>query len=302
MDFMFDTPAPVKTVESVLFLASSRGNIVSVQNILLNNLTLDLSVQVNGFTSLQIAVKKGHSGIVQALLDHTPDTIYSKTDDGRTLSMIAAYEGHIHVLKMIHEMEVKFKQSIIDGAVEPVDKVGNSLLHYATWGGSIECVQFLVDSCHKDIRIRNLEGILPFQFASAGNHVEIVKYLLEVSSSSSSSSSSQTTSGAKRDDTNTESAPLQQEESLSGVTSLHRAAAYNAIDTVKLLLQSSSGTAPVDVDCKTSNGSTALQLAAKHGYAELVKYLLEEGGAGLDVQNEYGHTALHFACIGYACW
>jgi hypothetical protein len=49
------------------------------------------------------------------------------------------------------------------------------------------------------------------------------------------------------------------------------------------------------IDVKDSNGWTALMTAAEFGCVELVELLLEQG-AQVDLADDLGRTALHWAC------
>ena len=100
-----------------------------------------------------------------------------------------------------------------------VDIQGNNALHYACWGGRLQIVKTLIEIRHFDPLLRNSEGLSAIQFATAGKHVDLVQYL------------------AHRCSRN-----LASESSDSGYNSLHRAAIYNSLTTIKLLLLSMSET------------------------------------------------------------
>ena len=75
---------------------------------------------------------------------------------------------------------------------------------------------------------------------------------------------------------------------------LVRAAAQGQFDLVKeLLIQN-----PDKVDAKSS-GKTCLQVASHQGHTELVTLLLSKG-ACLEVADDDGDTAVHYAAFGYA--
>ena len=54
----------------------------------------------------------------------------------------------------------------------------------------------------------------------------------------------------------------------------------------------------LSVESRAFNGNTVLHLASQHGGLDIVKYLVEEYGADVAVQNDYDLSPLHFACIG----
>ena len=185
--------------------------------------------------------------------------------------MLAAFENQIQVLESLHKYDSLNTSSSGEGKEEPVDQNGNTALHYAAWGGSLECVQYLVEVCGKRCDVVNHDSILPLQFAAAGNFTAIVQFLAGRSAASD-----------------------KEDCSISGLSTLHRAAAYGSLDTMRILLEQQS----YDLNLKTANGSTALHLASQHGHFSVVAYLLERVGVQIDEGNDYGLTALHYACIG----
>lgn len=71
-----------------------------------------------------------------------------------------------------------------------------------------------------------------------------------------------------------------------------RAAAQGQFEMVKDLLMQH----PDKVDAK-SNGKTSLQVSSHQGHTEIVALLLSKG-ACLDVADDDGDTALHYAAFG----
>ena len=74
-------------------------------------------------------------------------------------------------------------------------------------------MKYLIEKNKFDPSIKNEEGLSAIQFATAGKHIEIVQYLASFCSGS-----------------------LLSESSDSGYNSLHRAAIYNSLPTMKLIL------------------------------------------------------------------
>ena len=123
----------------------------------------------------------------------------------------------------------------------------------------------------------NEEGLGAIQFATAGKHVDIVRYLSEISSGS-----------------------LLSESSGFGFNSLHRAAISGSLETIKLLLSENvNPDGPIlSVESRAHNGNSVMHLAAQYGSLETVLYLIEQHDAQVNIQNDYDLTPLHFACIG----
>jgi ankyrin repeat protein len=272
--------------ERLIFNAACRGNLNKIKYIVSQNMNnLDLQYKVNGFNALHIAAKKGFIDIISYMLEVSPVLIWSKTDDFRNSEMIAAFCGNLTVLKFLNACKCceETKQEILEINDEK-DSNGNSLLHFSTWGGSLECTKYIVENYKTAVvNCKNNEGMTPMQFASAGNHAEVISYLMSL-----------------------DAMLLNDDVSISGLTCLHRSAIHGSLATMilltspstksNLLLHSSS----IDVDVQsTDSKTTPLHLAVKHGHFAIVKHLVEVCYANVELVNEYGLNALHFACIGY---
>ena len=203
--------------------------------------------------------------------------------------------------------------SIIHVPIESiVDHLGNTVLHYACYGGQISIVTYLIEIMNFTHTLKNKEGLLPMQMAAAGNFVDIVKYLSSLSAvlTSSSSSSCSSIIPGNMDQPNiilsTPSNTSAMDESVAGFNSFHRAIQNNSLETVIFLLQNSNrddstaintGVVSSLVNSLTADGSTALHIACKHGYTELCQQLLLYG-ANVNVENHWDLSAMHYACIG----
>jgi ankyrin repeat protein len=277
-------PVPLSAVQQV-FNAASRGQVHKLRNLLEQYSDVDLFALINGLNAVHVASKKGHCEVIKALVSREPLLLRSRAHDLRDPYMFAAYEGQEAALLMLHDLEVSLEAELGAPLVEPVDSSGNTSLHYAAWGGHLSCVKFLAtthyhssrNSCNHPHKLLNHDLISPLQFAAAGDHADIVFFL-----SSLSQSQSQTGNDGRHDDV-----------SVSGMTAVHRAAAYGSFETVKLLVESQG----LDPWAKTQNGSTALHMAAQHGHDSIVRFLCDLSAAQVDCRNDYGLTPLHFGCI-----
>lgn len=276
-DFSDDYKPPPVTKEIILlFRASSSGNMKRVQELLLSspeNMPSPYEL-VNGFNSLHISSKKGFKEIVSFLLYQFPLLLNTTTSDGRTALMLAAYEQKLEVLKILRNIILSSNttNNNNESVPDPVDGKGNAAIHYAAWGGSLECTKYLVEDCQMNPLIKNTEGVTPIHFAVAGNFVDIVAYLSKFSVASTDGFS----------------------ESSEGFNALHRAAMYGSLNSLQLLLQDCE----LAVDGVTSNGSTALHLSCQHGHLEVVQFLVMNYNADINAANSYGLTPLMFACLG----
>ena len=204
--------------------------------------------------------------------------------------MIACEEGHIDIIHIL----LSSYQSPTNTLLHASDNLGNNCLMYASWRGNIQVVRALIETYHMSIALKNYEGLTCVQMAAAGNHTELVEYLLTITN--------QTHHNSVPD------AVVETDVSLTGMSLLHRAVQSGSIDTVKLLLLQpspplinttfTSNIHTSNINSITENGMTALHIACKHGYYDITKYLIEQGHATLTIRNDYDLTPLHFACIG----
>lgn len=263
---------------------------------------------------LQTACKKNHTHIIEYLLQNYSPYPSSSSDDaggeegrgidiceqlsqdGRTARMIAAFEGHIDVLRLLQThifahssapagTDIVLPQPFSSLDINAQDSAGNTALHHCCFGGSVACAQYLVDECGADYLLKNKEGMLPIQFAVAGNHTELVSYLHKLPPITTTTTSTSNANINSSDDA-----------SESGINSLHRAAMHGSLETLKMLIDEKiiEGNSPMP------NLNTALHLSSQRGMSHIVDYLITHPSIDVDInaQNEYGLSPLHFACIG----
>jgi ankyrin repeat protein len=215
-----------------LFEAASRSDLTGVRLLLAQG--ADATSIINGFNSLHISVKKGHIAVVEEILKHNSISgiLDTRTDNGRSPLMIAAFEGSLDCIKLLHAHGAS--------SSEASDEVGNNALHFASWGGNLNVYRYLVEEMNYYQVSTNAEGMYPIHFAAAGNHVDILEYLILLSEENTKSAVACTS---------------------SGYNSLHRAAMYGSVEAVKLLLEKNI----VNVNECSTNGCTALAIACQNG-------------------------------------
>ena len=308
--------------------SNSNSNLSKIKELLLLP-SLNLHQLFNGLNCFHITIKKKKLEILELLLNYDFSLLSSQTSDQRSSLMISAYEGQIEILNYLYQQLLTRNKNY--NINNEIDLLGNTTLHYASWGGSIECIQYCVETCLMNPLQRNKEGMNSLQFCSAGNHLNCLQYLEEYLLSNQNTSIS----------TSSSQALLSSLESETGLIPLHRACLHNSIDIVTHLLQQievnnqnkyllheniqeeeelknlqiqhfSSG-----IFSRTYNGNTSLHLATQNNSINIIKQLLQEIqkdsqrfpflyknaknnlSNGIDIQNQYGLTPLHFACIGY---
>lgn len=118
--------------------------------------------------AIATAVANGNTAEVQSLLDQgvSPDT---KTDDGKTLLMLAAYLGHTDIAKLL----------IDKGAnVNAQDQDGKTALMYAAEKNNIEVAKLLLQN-GADPNIADKNGKTALMYAAEKGYVDFARLLLE---------------------------------------------------------------------------------------------------------------------------
>ncbi|MCL6588893.1 MAG: ankyrin repeat domain-containing protein [Firmicutes bacterium] len=112
------------------------------------------------------AVQKGDTPMVQSLLDKgvSPNL---KTDDGKTILMLAAYLGHTDITRLL----------LNEGAeVNAKDNGGKTALMYAAQAGNIEMARLLLES-GADLNAVDENGQNALQIAQAYHQTDMVEFL-----------------------------------------------------------------------------------------------------------------------------
>eukprot|EP00045_Choanoeca_perplexa_P012537 m.137216 g.137216 ORF g.137216 m.137216 type:complete len:678 (+) comp16047_c0_seq1:270-2303(+) len=141
------------------------------------------------------------------------------------------------------------------------DKARGGLpVHYAAWGGRSEMVSYLL-SQGNTLQEKDLVGNTPLLYAIFGGHLDLVKHLHSQGSSLA-------------------------ERNTKGHSAIIQAACGGHIPVIEYLLARGS-----QVDERDNIGNTCLLFAAWGGHLELVQWLLDRG-ASLTDQSNTGHTVL----------
>ena len=218
---------------------------------------------LHGERALGFAVTRGHSTAAKLLIE-------TATLDGKDPGLNSA------LFSATAESRLDFVKLLLDKGASPSYRIHEScndtLLHFAAGSAQGAIVKLLIDY-GSDPQAQNMYNHTPLHHACSEGRSDIVGLLLE--------------NGAFVD-----------AQTCSGNTPLHFAIegdggnevveeASKAV--VALLLANGANVNQLD-----SSGQTALHQSAKKGYSILVKSLLE-GGAGLEVKNEQGWTAIQAA-------
>jgi ankyrin repeat protein len=235
-----------------LHIAAIVSNLPAAKSLLAAGADVNARNQ-RGDTPLHLAVAKGDRAMV-ALLIAAGATLDVVDQDGNTPLHAAALAGDVAIVEQLLAAGCK---------VDPRNKDGNTPAHLAAWKGHDAVLRALLAAGAKDQA--NTDGNTPLHFASLRGHKGAVEALIKGGSNLE----------AKNKD---------------GATALQLATEADEMDIVELMVR---GGAKISV--AKANGWTPLYTAAYNGNRETVAFLLKRG-ADADEQNAEGWAPLHAAC------
>ena len=223
---------------SPLLVASDAANVQIVKMLVKAGAGVR-ATDIAGATCLIIAAYCGHSETVRYLAGLPQVDLSHKDNKGYTSLYCAAYAKHTDVVEVL----------IDAGAdVETKDYLGRSPLLLACFSGALDVVKLLVKA-GAGVRVTDNQGYTCLILAAYYGHTETVRYLV----------------GLPEVDLN--------DSDYRGCTSLHRAVLQKHSDVVKVLID-----AGADVEAKDSKGRTPLHCGCTVKYPEIVQMLVEAGG------------------------
>ena len=235
----------------------------------------NLQTKQNKWTPLTIAAKKGHTNIVQLLLEHGADINYGSIT-GATALIVASEHGYTDIAKILLERGA-------DASIETT--TGDTAISIAVskgWKGVVEILyanqyevayptlpKFLGELLPLDLQNKK-QSCIHLLIASYNGHNDVVNSLV-----------------CDGVDVNTRDKKKQ--------TALHCACINGHSNVITTLLQSNA-----DPTIQDNNGYTPLMMACATNHEESACALLVSEYYSLDtyidIQNSYGETALHLAC------
>jgi ankyrin repeat protein len=248
------------------------------------------ATKFGGSTALMRAAVKGHTSLVEALLDRGADMRLEKASGGNALGAASA-GGHMEIIlalldrgaevdcvssggatALLNAAGAGHTDAVITLAERSADLnqqhriTGQSPLIFAALRGHNAVVTALCDRS-ADLNLQNTQGATALIRAAAGGHGEIVATLCD------------------------RSADLNLQDKV-GATALMSAAEDGHGEIVATLCDRSA-----DLNLQNKAGATALMWAAGGGHSEIVATLCDRS-ADLNLQNETGATALMWAAEG----
>ena len=189
-----------------------------------------------GWNTLHIVAEGGDTDVISLIHTHLPN-VESKTGEGLTPLMVAAFTGKLHAVKWFLEK----------GATVACEcNRGWNTFHYAAQGGDTDIIS-LIHAHLPNIESKTGEGHTPLMVAALYGKLHAVKWFLE------------------------KGATVACEDKI-GWNTLHCAAKGGDPDTIDLIL-----THLPDIESKTADGETPLIIAVLLGKLQGVKCLLERG-------------------------
>lgn len=238
----------VRALSERLLIASHKGQADHVVQLI--NRGAKVAITKNGRTPLHLAAYKGHIAVVRILLAAGCD-LDIEDDGDQTALHRAAVVGNTDVISAL----------VQEGcALDRQDKDGNTALHEAAWHGFSQTVKLLVKA-GANVHAKNKAGNTALHLACQNGHVQSCRVLL--------------LGGSRPDSKNS-----------VGDTCLHVSARYNHVSVIRALLG-----AICSVTDRNHTGDTALHIAASLNHRKTVRMLLE-AGADSRIKNNTGETAL----------
>lgn len=187
---------------------------------------------------------------------------------GRRAIHLAAERGHYEFVRMLLDENDDSNSPIQADVHRPIysnPDNGQTPLHRAAWGDSLETVQLLLDR-GSDVNAADRSGNTALHIAADMGFGRVVKRLCE---------QAQTHVGVQGQD---------------GLTPLHYAALRGHDDIAKILI---ARNAPLDTRDKL--GRTPLHCAAGNGQVSVAELLLDKGAKVNETDERVGWTPLHYA-------
>ncbi|KAL9637688.1 MAG: hypothetical protein Q9164_002040 [Protoblastenia rupestris] len=239
---------------TALHCAAESGTLVGISELLSTGLDVDIR-DATGRTPLICATASRHLLAMQLLLQRGAQVDAISNQHYTSLRYAVMWEHPSEVVLTL--LENGANKEIRSGS-------GLTVLHHAAIMNLEEVLRLLLDH-GAEIDATQQRGANALHFAVEKNHFSIVQILLR--------------RGANVD-----------AQTQDGTTPLHKAAEHGADKIVRMLLKQGA-----QVDTANEEGLTPLHLATKENYKNIVCVLLAAGGADVNARSKDGRTALDIA-------
>jgi ankyrin repeat protein len=216
---------------------------------------------MHGETPIRCAASEGHVDVVEYLMGRPgSDFDALSTHGGRALTL-ASENGHLAVVKLLVATGARVEAQ----AGEP-----DGPLAIAALGGHLDVIKYLVEEAGADGRGEGPLKVTPLMMASSQGHLDVLKYLLGRGVSDINAIS------ANGESALTMACQIGHLEcsSLFKVEAVPNLGRETLLEVVKLLVAAGSS-----VEAQAGEKLGPLITAILAGHLDVVKYLVEEGGA-----------------------
>ncbi|XP_067650462.1 ankyrin repeat domain-containing protein 50-like [Haliotis asinina] len=216
-------------------------------------------VDDNGDSILHSACRGGHVCMVRYVLSHCSVDINSRSKSGKTPLMTTVYYGHREIFDVLVGMGANMSH---------LDDDGDNILHYASKGGHVSMVKYVLSNCSVDINSRTKFGKTPLMTTVYHGHRVVADVLVGLGANVSLVDA-------------------------NGDSVLHAACRGGHMNLVKYVLSSYR----TDVNSRSKSGKTPLMTTVYYGHREIFDVLLGMGANVSHVNND-GDNILHYVCRG----
>nr|GAT44878.1 ankyrin 2,3/unc44 [Mycena chlorophos] len=299
--------------------AAARGAQPHIIKLLLGTGANCSEADYNGYTPLHLAAEQDQLESIKLLLAAGCD-YETKTYDSQTVLHLAAQHGQEEIVRffinagvdpkaknfagdtplhLVANTNSKIVKQLLDAGVDynSADEAGDTPMHFAAAQGNDNVVTLLMKS-GADIYARNGKDQTTLIKGVLGGHEHVVQLLLGAGFNTKATDCQEALNLAFELE-HTKLVQLLLEAGANDNELLYSAAVRGYSQIVALLIAQG-----VDANSKSSNGDTALFLAAREGHVEVVKLLLEPGTQekssaimALHVSSSQGHIDVVKALI-----
>lgn len=222
-------------------------------------------------TALHYACEGGHSNVIELLLNNKANIDAPGTERSTPL-ICAATAGQLLAVQLLIKRKAKFKC---------LDEGGMTALHWASYKGHVEIVDFLSSHLRGSLGLTNSQGRTPLHLAAMNSQFAVVEYLVRKNCPLETRCMSGLDAlhyACRADNTEivrlllTSGANLESETQVAQQRPIHIAAAGLSVGMITLLCEKQAS-----LEARDAAGDRALCVAARHGHVAAVQTLLKYG-------------------------
>ncbi|EPE24664.1 Ankyrin repeat-containing protein [Glarea lozoyensis ATCC 20868] len=244
-----------------------------------------LELKARGNNALHLAAEIGNASLIDDILANGIE-IDSVDDYGSTALHVAVQYRHLEVAKTLLRLQSVRPQAetIDDTGVASVmlqlGRNGNSILHSACLGGDLEIVRWVMATePHLEVTKRNRFEETPLHLAAAFGHTEVVEFLQSIDAdvqAMNTDGNSPLELASRGGHMSVLTLLLETTQPKTANAAFRFAAKHGDLLMIKSLLAAERVTQDNTLPLADNRGH-ALYLAASHGHANVVEYLLKSG-------------------------